>query len=402
MDEILNFITKHYQFIVIPFGSALIGWITNILAIKMTFYPINYFGLRPFGWQGIIPSKAPSMAVKAVDLMTDKLLDVKEVFSRVDPKKVSENLEKSILQISKQIINEVMKSQIPIIWNRISDEKKQKLYNKVSENLPFTIENTMQDVKENVDKLIDFNKITYDALIEDKTLVNRIFLNVGKNEFRFIEISGLYFGFLFGAAQAFVVYNYNQFWIYLIGGLIVGYLTNFLAIKLIFKPTKKINLGIIKIQGLFLKRQKEVAAEYSKIITQNIVTVEKLYDSIFKNHHSNNIKPLIKKNFDSMLDEIIDNSNKSLKIIFPKTKLEYMKNIAIFRFLEEIPIALRDTFEYSKKQLDLENTLRTKMASLPSEDFISFLRPVFQEDEYKLIIVGAALGCFAGFLQSLV
>jgi len=372
------------------------------LAIKMTFYPINYIGVRPFGWQGIIPSKAPAMASKAVDLMTDKLLDINDVFSRISSNEVAKNLEKSTADISKQIIDEVMIAQMPIIWSRVSHKNKKKLYDKVAENLPVAIENTMNDIKNNVNELVDIKRITFNALIDDKTLINRIFLNVGRNEFRFIEISGLYFGFLFGAIQALVVFHFPVLWIFILGGLFVGYLTNFLAIKLIFKPTKKINLGLFTIQGLFLKRQKEVAEEYSEIITSNIISIEKLYDSIFKNTKSDKIKILIERNFDKLINDLIDDSNPNIKNLFPKSKLQYMKNIAVYRFLQEIPIALKDTYEYSEKQLDLKNTIREKMASLPSEDFISFLRPVFQEDEFKLIIVGAALGCFAGFLQYLI
>ena len=56
-----------YNFILMPFISAFVGYITNVIALKMTFYPLEFtpaamkiwqpkdqpFGL--FGWQGIIP-----------------------------------------------------------------------------------------------------------------------------------------------------------------------------------------------------------------------------------------------------------------------------------------------------------------------------------------------------------
>jgi len=49
----------------------------------------------------------------------------------------------------------------------------------------------------------------------------------------------------------------------------------------------------------------------------------------------------------------------------------------------------------------MENTLRDRMAGLSYKDFQGFLRPVFQEDEFKLILVGVILACMAGFLQQL-
>ncbi|MBQ5576933.1 MAG: hypothetical protein IIT37_12865, partial [Bacteroidales bacterium] len=74
-----------YAYILIPLISAVIGYVTNVIAIKMTFYPLDYKGIRPFfGWQGIIPSKATKMAEKSVDLLTRDLFNPKDVFARLD------------------------------------------------------------------------------------------------------------------------------------------------------------------------------------------------------------------------------------------------------------------------------------------------------------------------------
>ena len=47
----------------------------------------------------------------------------------------------------------------------------------------------------------------------------------------------------------------------------------------------------------------------------------------------------------------------------------------------------------------VERLLRERMEELPSEDFQNLLRPCFQEDELKLILVGAVLGGLAGTAQ---
>jgi len=47
----------------------------------------------------------------------------------------------------------------------------------------------------------------------------------------------------------------------------------------------------------------------------------------------------------------------------------------------------------------IEEILRQRMVELPTEEFQNLLRPCFQEEELKLILVGAVLGCAAGFAQ---
>ena len=86
-----------------PFMSGIVGWLTNILAIEMTFYPIEYKGVewyrikdQPwglFGWQGIIPTKVEKMANTLVTLMSTKLFKIEDVFKRLNPNKFYEAAE---------------------------------------------------------------------------------------------------------------------------------------------------------------------------------------------------------------------------------------------------------------------------------------------------------------------
>ena len=69
----------------IPLISAIVGWLTNYLAVKMMFYPIEFVGIKPFlGWQGLIPAKRRQMAEIEVELVLGKLLSVEELAQRLD------------------------------------------------------------------------------------------------------------------------------------------------------------------------------------------------------------------------------------------------------------------------------------------------------------------------------
>ena len=92
-----------WKYFIMPFMSGVVGWGTNVLALKMTFHPIEYTGLnwfrikdQPwgfFGWQGIVPTKAAKMASTTVQLMTQKLFKLEDVFKRLDPEKFYEAAE---------------------------------------------------------------------------------------------------------------------------------------------------------------------------------------------------------------------------------------------------------------------------------------------------------------------
>lgn len=401
MPEFWEQILVILPYATIPLVSAIVGWGTNVIALKMTFYPLNFIGIGPIGWQGIIPSKAKKMAGISVDLMTTKLVNTKDVFAQIDPFIVAQEMEISLMNLTQEILDEAMEAQMPLVWKRLPEYAKKKVHDRVSEILPKAIEEMMQDVKLNISELLNLKALAIDTLMEDKNLINQIFLNVGDKEFRFIERSGLYFGFLFGLVQMAVFVFYSPWWILPLFGLLVGYATNYLALKLIFNPINPKKILFWTFQGIFLTRQEAVAKEYAKIIAERILTTEKLFDYILRGPDKHYFSQILKKHVDQSLDTLTQVSESFYTWLKKSGKLQILKNITHYKLLEELPLYIREVYNYAEYALDIKNLLGSKMAGLSNEEFVNFLRPVFQEDEMKLIIVGAFLGALAGIAQFL-
>ena len=68
-------------------------------------------------------------------------------------------------------------------------------------------------------------------------------------------------------------------WTLPISGAIVGFMTNWIALQLIFKPVEPLELKwngktLATIQGFCLARQKEVSVTFSEYIAGNVLTSE--------------------------------------------------------------------------------------------------------------------------------
>ena len=386
-------------YLAIPITSALVGWLTNVVAIKMTFYPIHFIGIKPIGWQGIIPSKAAKMSSISVDLWTSKLINVKELFAKINPKKVAKEMHPEFDRISKEIMDEIMHEQAPEIWSRVPESVKKLAYSRISKDLPEIVTEMMTDIKDNIDEMFDIKDMVIKRLTKDKGLLNNMFLQVGDEEFKFIERSGFTFGFLFGIVQMLVWYFYPKFWILPLFGLLVGYATNWLALKLIFNPIEPISFLGVTYQGLFIKRQNEVSKEYAYMLAHDIFTFDRIFASIITGPTKDRFVNLITDHANHAIDEAAGLSKPVITLVAGKRSYEKIKNIAIDKTLKELPNSVKPVFPYAEKAMDLENIFRTRMQKLPPRDFVDFLRPVFQEDELKLILVGAVLGMGAGIGQ---
>ena len=390
-------------YILIPLISAVIGYVTNVIAIKMTFYPLDFKGIRPFwGWQGIIPSKATKMAEKSVDLLTRDLFKPKDVFARLDVDEIIRISHKNLLAMAHRVADAVLTTRVPVASTAVGRSVKPHVEAAVAKVLPEVVGNSMRRIKDDIGEILNLKALAVETLKEDKTLINKIFLDLGGKQFRFIEVSGAWLGFIFGLGQI-LTCMYTSHWLMFVAyGIFIGYITNVLAIKMIFEPAEPRKIGPFTLWGLFLRNQRAESFKYADIISSRILTSEKLFDYIFRSPDNNLSRQILEDEVSHAIDKVVHSLPSLVKLVLTNQKLSELKSVTIFHLMNELPLYIGVIYPYTESALDIRNSIGEKMASLPPAQFIDFLRPAFQEDEWKLVAVGAALGGVAGFLQSLI
>lgn len=396
----MQFILENIALLSIPLISAFVGWATNFLAVKMMFYPIKFVGIRPiFGWQGIIPSKAREMAEIEVDLVLGRLLNVKEIAARLEPAKMYELIERRLNQVLRRIVNEVMEESAPKLWAMLPVQGKNALYKRIEYDIPSLVDKMVKDFQDNVEEILDIKKIVVKELTEDPELINEIFLKAGDKEFPFIINSGSYFGFLLGLITMVLWYFFPVWWLLPVGGLVVGYLTNWIALTIIFEPKNPFKLGPVTIQGMFLKRQQEVARVYAELIQAKLFNAQVITKAIVRGSGSSQLLELIELHVNDAIDRYINVALPYFTLGVGSESYFKMKHLAAKRIFEDSEKFLQYSHDYANEALNIETDLREKMQALTPTEFEGVLRPAYQADEWKLIVVGSILGMLAGVGQ---
>ncbi len=290
----------------IPLISAFVGWSTNFLALKMMFYPMEFVGIRPiFGWQGLIPAKRKEMAEIAAELVLGKLLNAKELAAKIDAKELTKVMERRLKQVLRKIVDEVMRESAPSVWAAMPVHGKNLVYARIEADIPNIVNNMVDDFKYNVEEIVDIKELVVTKLIESPEIINEIFLKSGEKEFPFVEHSGFIFGLLFGFPTMFVWMYLPEWWVLPLGGLLVGYLTNWLALKVIFEPKHPTKVMGITFQGMFLKRQDEVSRVYSEVIEEKLVTSENILKTALYGSGSGQLLELIELHVNDAIDRYV-------------------------------------------------------------------------------------------------
>ncbi len=409
-----DFFFNNWQFLLIPVISALIGYLTNVAAIQMTFYPLELFGFRigkiPIGWQGIIPSKAEKMASISVDLMTTKLISIEDVIMQLDPEAMALEMGPHMISMTEKVMSETMEDDDLAFWETLPQSVKERIYSRVTKELPGLIEEMMRDISENIYDLFDLKKMVIEALVQDKQLMVDIFQKTGSEEFKFIQRSGLYFGFLFGLLQMGIFwtlsYNFPTLGDSLnltlpLFGFFVGIATNWVALKLIFRPLTPKKVGPWTFLGLFIKRQNEVSAEYARIVAGHIINSQNIFNEMIYGKNVDKLIKLVQVHVKKALDQSAGYTKPIIQFIVGPKRYMKIKKKLVNKFVFALPGPVKKSFAFTEESFDMENLLRTRLQGLSGEEFEGILRPAFEEDELLLILVGGALGAIAGILQAL-
>ncbi|MFT5354298.1 MAG: uncharacterized membrane protein YheB (UPF0754 family), partial [Polyangiales bacterium] len=211
------------------------------------------------------------------------------------------------------------------------------------------------------------------------------------------ERSGIWFGMLFGVVQMIVWMYYPADWVLPAAGFVVGYATNWVALKLIFQPRYPKKFGPFVIHGLFHKRQKEVAGAFAALTAGKVLNADNITETITTGETAEKIFGIVTGRINELIDEYEEHP--MLAMAVPAAERAEIREEIVQRIRDELPKPGGLLHTFAGKSVNIQDELESRMQELPPEEFEGVLRPAFQQDEWKLILAGAALGFAAGVLQ---
>jgi uncharacterized membrane protein YheB (UPF0754 family) len=403
--EIIDDLARNWPiYASMPIMAAAIGYVTKLVAIQMMFRPLEFIGYKPFlGWQGVIPRRAAKMAGIACDTMTGQLITPAEIFSRLDPARVAEEIEKPLLAAIEDITREVAAATQPDLWEALPDRIKSMIVGRIKRESPHLVETVMKQMQQDIDSVFDLKEMVVTNLVKDKALLNRIFQQAGHKEFRFIANCGAPFGFAIGLLQTATWAVFREPWLLPVFGLITGWATDWLALKMVFFPVEpRRYLGLFTWQGLFLRRRAEVARDYGDLIAKEIITPRNVVEAVLRGPLSDRLFALVQRQVHQMVDSQAGLARPLVVMAVGGRRYQRVKRLVTEMVMDRLPETMAAVEEYAADAMDIRNTLMAKMQQLSPAQFERLLRPAFEQDEWMLIAVGAMLGFAVGEMQILI
>ena len=302
------------------------------------------------------------------------------------------------------------------LWSLLPQGVKEEVILKAMEAGPTIVANIMNEIKEDILNVFDIETFVVSFFGANKELLNQVFVRCGWDELCFIRDCGAFLGFFFGIIQMglwipfhpepadeYMHPGWISLTVFLAFGLVVGCATNWLALKIIFSPVDPVRVGPFVLQGLFLKRQKDIAKVYGNITANEVLSAKNIIKEMLTGPNCQKLigpEGIIRRHLEKGCDDFIGGSMRPLVRAAIGETMDKMKAEAVTALMTDLATTMKAAETYTQEALDMENTMVNKMVLLSSHDFERLLHPVFEEDEWKLIVMGGVLGVLIGALQA--
>lgn len=183
-----------------------------------------------------------------------------------------------------------------------------------------------------------------------------------------------------------------------VGGLI-GWITNILAIKLLFRPITPIKIPVLNIEilGLIPKRKNEIAANIGEVISTELLSMDDILNQALNNSNGENLNSYI-------IEKIKNIINEKLNIIpmpFRMMAAPYIDEILNKEFPSAIDEISADLLVKAKENVNIQNIVEEKINELDLEKLEDIIIKVAKKELKHIEILGLVLGAIIGVLQGI-
>jgi len=220
-------------------------------------------------------------------------------------------------------------------------------------------------------------------------------------------------------------------------GAAIGYITNYIAIKMLFRPVKSVKIGKITVfpQGIIPREKKALAKKIGEVVKDYILSEEEIKKIVTSKEVRKEIEQFLNKKIDEMLNkdiqefltkeeiaekfaEIIENIIKEKFSMFASFVNKNMIKDLLLKL--EIPLKInqivpaerikeifkKEIFEFLEKEVPkiflkshIDKIVEEKVVSFDEKTLENMLFVLMKKHFNFINIAGAVLGGIIGFIQ---
>jgi uncharacterized membrane protein YheB (UPF0754 family) len=181
-------------------------------------------------------------------------------------------------------------------------------------------------------------------------------------------------------------------------GAFIGWITNWIAIKMLFHPRNPVTVLGITFHGIFPKNKKRIAEKLGIIVQRDLINFGDIKDRFQEADAVRNFRDAIAGKVDNAIRERIEKSP-ILDAIVPEQLIQAVHKTIVDEIEKNLPNVIGESIEKIEERLDIQELVRRKVEAFSDAKLENLLMDITSKEFTFIEIIGGVLGFIIGVIQ---
>lgn len=177
----------------------------------------------------------------------------------------------------------------------------------------------------------------------------------------------------------------------------IGWLINSIAVTLLFRPYTPVKLGFINLQGLFPKRQTQLAQSIGTLVAQQF-SFEDIKSKMTDPEKIRKIIPLVEAHLDSFLRERLPKAMPVLSMFIGDSIVNQIKTHLVAELDTLFPVLISQYLDNVEQDLNPEKMISQKIAGISAAQLETTTHTLLSRELKNFRLLGAISGLLTGLI----
>ncbi|MEN9448124.1 MAG: hypothetical protein RJA25_1414 [Bacteroidota bacterium] len=184
-------------------------------------------------------------------------------------------------------------------------------------------------------------------------------------------------------------------------GAFIGWITNWVAIKMLFHPRRPVKVLFITFQGIFPKNKPRIATKLGLVVQRDLINFGDIKSRLQDPDALNNFKEEIAIRVDNAIRERVEKSG-LLNVIVPDQLIASIHKTIVDEIERNLPTVIGSSIDKIEEKLDIQELVRNKVANFSDEKLEQLLLDITAKEFTFIELIGGVLGFIIGIIQLLI
>ncbi len=183
-------------------------------------------------------------------------------------------------------------------------------------------------------------------------------------------------------------------------GALLGWFTNFIAVKMLFHPKEPKKFLGITFQGIFPKRQEQIALKIGKVVSDELLSIDDIKQRVVTKQSMDKIYETVEVKMDHFLEDKMPQRFPLVSMFATKKLKLEIRDEMLNEVRLQLPDMMDQYIQHFEDNIDIEEMITEKFSELSTDRLEQVMNDILSK-EFKFIeILGGVIGFIVGLSQA--